>query len=222
MKSKFDYLIYFSVVLKGIPMNKFLILPIMFFSCLSVNAQDYEATQRKLHRAFHDSFNTRDYLCTISNVSEIKFDIKTKKWSIDNAGQYNLGRNELIRIIKSDDISAPIINCNPRDEPQSYSSKDNKYFCLINTHPKSDSDIDKIFSKPDEVDSTHYKCLLDIRQNHGKDDVHTLICNSQFKFVLNYGKYFDNNFSIGPYSNILSNEKLSQRIETADCNKLNR
>jgi hypothetical protein len=203
-------------------MYKFSIVLIFLVCPFVTNAQDFVTTQKNLHRSFHQSFKTTDYQCTISNVSEITYDIKSDKWTIDNSGKFHLGRKEFIRIIKSDDITTPIPLCGARDEPQANFLKDDKYFCLISVRPRSNSIGERLlFPDPDKIDATHYKCLLDIKQNTGKQNVNTLVCNSNFKFVLNFAKYFSSDLVLGPYRDF-PQEKLSQRYETADCSILSK
>lgn len=197
------------------------ILPLTLIAvCASSVAQsnDWVIRKQQQHIKFHNSFHTKDYICEIKTSAEVKFDINKNTWSVVTNAKNILGGKELIRIIKSDDIVKPLALCGVNDTPLSNDSYADKYFCLIMTHPKSNG-YSRFLSKPDEIDATHYKCLLDISSRQGKADVNTLVCEGNFKFSLTHSKYFDNDLSIGPYG--LFEEKLSQKIQAADCTSIN-
>jgi hypothetical protein len=182
-------------------------------------SNDWVSKQQQQHIKFHSEFYTKDYICEVKSSAEVKFDITKNAWGVDLNHKYEIGKKELVRIIKSDDISTPIPLCGVNDRPLSSNFYANKYLCLIMTHPKRVG-YQQFLSSPDEVDATHYKCLLNIETRYGKSDVNTLACNGQFKFSLTHSKYFDSDLSIGPYSGTLE-EKLSQKIRAADCTNIN-
>lgn len=161
------------------------------------------AKQQAKHYYFIKNFKTRNYICNVTESINFIYDIKSKKWK----KEFNRNRfeeKEIYKIIKSDDITAPISLCEESDKPLSYKSRLNKYFCIINTSQHRNFE-------------THYKCLLNIDgASKGDEDIHTLVCgDGGFKFNLNYGKIFRNNFSIGPYSGY--EHTLEQGMEVSDC-----
>ena len=190
----------------------------LFLNSAFSQTGDWLSDQKRMHSSFHSNFHTTDYICEATKVAKFVYDIKSNSWVEPNTTVSSAGKKELFRIIKSDDMRIPISLCEARDEPQSVDSKLNKYFCIINTHPKSDG-WSRYLTSPDGVDATHYKCLLNIQQRPNEENVNTLICTGGLKFVLTFEKYFDNNFVIGPYSSY--DKVLTQSMEAGDCKSIN-
>ena len=174
------------------------------------NSQDEWLQRQKIEQYdFLKNFKTTEYICETRDSVRLKYNPNTKKVTSEKVSSF-VGQKEIYKIIMSDDIKSRIGLCEPNDEPRSYDSKLNKYFCIVNTHPQE---------KPPN-NTTHYKCLLDIDNSSDgkKSKIYTLVCNNKsFKFNLTFGVIFDNNFSIGPYSSY--DNTLSQNMSISDCYK---
>jgi hypothetical protein len=171
---------------------KILILIIVLSATWNIYAQQSKSTeqirkewlhQEKLkHFVFLKNYKTTDYVCETKIYSKLIFDRQKNIWINDTNGDSYKKQREFFKILKSDDIKTEIPWCGAEDKPLSRDSKLNKYFCIINDHPKQDY-------------STHYKCLLNIENDIGKDKhTHVLECgeDKSLKFVFEGSKFFNN------------------------------
>lgn len=172
-----------------------------------VHADEWADKYKLKQYDFIKTFKTSEYICEYKTSVITSFNLNNKKWRTYN-NSYQIGKKEFLKIIKSDDFNNDINLCTDKDFPQSSDLHLNKHFCIIEKHPGEKS----------AGSETHYKCLLDIAEKMNGEQINTLVCNNKdYKFVLNQGKVFDNDFVIGPYSSY--DDVLSQQMSTADCMK---